>query len=145
MKRISMKKLLISLLSLALVATMVLFCSACKSEEANPDTSSVVSTVEVGEGATAFVLEVTDKEGVKACFNVKTDKTTVGEALLEEKLIAGEDSAYGLYVKTVNGVTCDFDTDGYYWAFYVDGEYATSGVDTTNIEQGKTYGLKAQK
>ncbi|MBR6572575.1 MAG: DUF4430 domain-containing protein [Clostridia bacterium] len=145
MKRISNKKFLSSLLSLALVATMVLFCSACKSEEAKLDTGSSVSATEVGQGATAFVLEVTDKQGVKTCFNVKTDKTTVGEALLEEKIIEGEQGAYGLYIKTVNGVTCDFDVDGYYWAFYVNGEYATSGVDTTNIEQGQTYGLKAQK
>ena len=43
-------------------------------------------------------------------------------------LIAGEDSDYGLYVKTVNGVTVDYDTDGKYWAFYVDGEYAATDV-----------------
>ena len=146
MKKISLRKILSFSLVLALAATMVLFSAACKSEKANPtDTSSVVSTLEVGEGETAFVLEVTDKQGTKTCFNVKTDKTTVGEALLEEEIIAGEQGAYGLYVKTVNGVTCDFDADGYYWAFYINGEYAMTGVDATNIEQGQTYELKAQK
>ena len=145
MKKISLRKILSFSLVLALVATMVLFSAACKSEEAKTDTNAVVSTVEVGEGGTSFVLEVTDKQGTKTCFNVKTDKTTVGEALLEEEIIAGEQGAYGLYIKTVNGVTCDFDADGYYWAFYVNGEYAMSGVDTTNIEPGQTYGLKAQK
>ncbi|MBQ9977051.1 MAG: DUF4430 domain-containing protein [Clostridia bacterium] len=145
MKKINFKKILSFSLALALVATMALFSAACKSEEAKTDTNAVVSTVEVGEGGTSFVLEVTDKQGVKTCFNVKTDKTTVGEALLEEEIIAGEQGAYGLYIKTVNGVTCDFDADGYYWAFYVNGEYAMTGVDSTNIEQGQTYGLTAQK
>lgn len=50
--------------------------------------------------------------------------TTVGKALLDQGVIAGEDSSYGLYVKTVNGTTLDYDTDGMYWAFYINGEYA---------------------
>jgi hypothetical protein len=59
-------------------------------------------------------------------------------------LISGEDSDYGLYVKTVNGVTLDFDTDGKYWAFYVNGEYAVSGVDTTEITEGGLYEFRAE-
>ncbi len=143
MKKISFKKILSLFAVLALVATMVLFSAACTGKEANPN--ETVSTVEVGEGATSFVLEVTDKQGTKTRFNVKTDKTTVGDALLEEGIITGEQGPYGLFINAVNGVACDFDADGYYWAFYVGGEYAMSGVDTTNIEQGQTYGLKAQK
>ena len=69
---------------------------------------------------------------------------TVGAALLSLGLIAGEDSEYGLYVKTVNGVTVDYDTDGKYWAFYVDGEYAATGVDSTDITAGATYTFKAE-
>ena len=67
-----------------------------------------------------------DAEGKETVFEVKTDKTTVGEALVEEGLIVGEESEYGLYVKTVNGITVDYGTDGKYWAFYVNDEYATS-------------------
>ena len=69
---------------------------------------------------------------------------TVGAALLSLGLIAGEDSDYGLYVKTVNGVTVDYDADGKYWAFYVDGEYAATGVDSTDITAGATYTFKAE-
>ena len=46
--------------------------------------------------------------------------------------------------KTVNGVTVDYDTDGKYWAFYVDGEYAATGVDSTDITAGATYTFKAE-
>ena len=35
--------------------------------------------------------------------------------------------------------------DQTYWAFYVDGEYAMSGVDTTIIEEGKAYAFKVEK
>ena len=69
----------------------------------------------------------------------------MGEALLELGIVAGDDTEYGLYVKTVNGVTLDYDTDGAYWAFYINGEYAMTGVDATNIEAGAIYALKAEK
>ena len=67
------------------------------------------------------------------------------EALLELELINGDEGQYGLYVKEVNGITADYDVDQTYWAFYVDGEYAMSSVDTTEIEDGKTYSFKVEK
>ena len=77
-------------------------------------------------------------------FEVHTDKATVGEALLELNFIAGDDSEYGLYVKTVNGITADYDKDGVYWAFYINGEYAQTGVDSTNIAEGDSYSFKVE-
>ena len=99
----------------------------------------------LGEGQTKFLFTVTNKDGTETNFEIHTDKELVGEALLELQLIDGEDGAYGLYVKTVNEITLDYDTDKMYWAFYVDGEYASSGVDTTKIEEGKTYAFKVEK
>ncbi|MDD5953930.1 MAG: DUF4430 domain-containing protein [Firmicutes bacterium] len=40
---------------------------------------------------------------------------------------------------TVNGITADWDTEKAYWAFYIDGEYAQTGVDATEITAGATY------
>lgn len=42
-------------------------------------------------------------------------------------------------------MTLDYDTDGAYWAFYINGEYAMTGVDATSIEAGASYTLKAEK
>ena len=67
------------------------------------------------------------------------------EALLAEGLIEGENGAYGLYVKKVNGIVADYDIDKTYWAFYINGEYAMSGVDTTEIVEGATYSFKVEK
>lgn len=99
----------------------------------------------VGEGAIQFTFEVVDGEGNTTLFTVNTDKATVGEALLDVNLIEGEDSEYGLYVKKVNGITADFDVDQTYWAFYVDGEYAMTGVDSTEVAAGSTYSFKVEK
>lgn len=98
-----------------------------------------------GGGATVFYFNVVDKDGAETKFEIHTDKTTVGEALLELGLIEGETGDYGLYVKKVNGITADYDVDGTYWAFYVGNEYGMTGVDLTEIEAGATYAFKVSK
>jgi hypothetical protein len=94
---------------------------------------------DIGEGQTVFLFEVRGADGNTIAWNVHTDEATVGAALIAVGVIEGEESAYGLYVKTVDGTTADYDTDQSYWAFHIDGEYAMSGVDATDIEPGKTY------
>lgn len=97
-----------------------------------------------GEGSKTVTVEV--KAGNDTItFTIKTDKTTVGAALMEYSLIEGEDGAYGLYVKKVNGILADYDIDQSHWAFYINGEYAMSGVDTTDIDQSATYKLEYTK
>lgn len=95
----------------------------------------------LGEGAHSFVLEIADAEGKTITATVNTDEETVGAALLKLNVIQGEDSEYGLYVKTVNGVTADYEKDQTYWSFYIDGEYAQTGVDMTAVNDGGTYKL----
>ena len=100
---------------------------------------------ELGEGNTEFTLTVTDTEGAESSFTIHTDKENVGDALTEIGIIAGEEGDYGLYVKTVNGVTADYDVDQTYWAFYINGEYASTGVDATPVTAGDTYSFKVEK
>lgn len=125
-------------------------CSTNEQSENNQPSTEVqnldAATEQVlGEGQTQFMFTVVDKDGNATNFEIHTDKETVGDALLEVELIAGEESEYGLFVKTVNGITADYDVDQTYWAFYVNDEYASSGVDTTAIEDGKTYSFKVEK
>lgn len=101
------------------------------------DVSSNV--VAVGEGETVFTFTVTFEDATMHIYEVSTDAATVGEALVEVGLIEGEDSEYGMFVNTVDGVTLDWDSDAAYWAFYIDGDMAMSGVDTTDIVEGSTY------
>lgn len=96
-------------------------------------------------GGTKFSVVVTDLDGNSKTFEYKSDKATVGEALLAEGLISGEVGEYGLYVDTVNGVKADWDADQTYWAFYIDGEYAMTSLDATEIVAGTTYSLVLTK
>ena len=100
---------------------------------------------ELGEGKMSFHFSVVDKEGNETKFVIHTDAETVGAALLEQGLIEGEEGDYGLYVKKVNGILADYDTDKTYWAFYINGEYAMSGVDKTPIAEGESYMFKVDK
>lgn len=99
----------------------------------------------LGEGAVQFTFTVVDADGNETTATVNTDAASLGEALLNLGVIAGEDGDYGLYVKTVNGQTLDYDKDGKYWALYVGDQYATTGVDSTEIEAGATYSFKAEE
>lgn len=147
MSKNSRKKLLSILLCIALIAAMALCTAGCGSKETPAATTAAAGAdgaTSVGEGQTAFRFTVVDADGKETAFDVHTDETTVGAALLALGLIDGDDSEYGLYVKTVNGLTVDYDKDGKYWAFYVDGEYAATGVDSTDITAGSTYTFKVE-
>ena len=138
------------LLSMILVVAMALGMMGCGKDATSQETTNVSQEVNdgvtvLGEGQVAFNFTVVDKEGNEAQFEIHTDKTIVGDALLEHELIAGDMGEFGLYVKIVNGITADYDVDQTYWAFYVDGEYAMSGVDTTEIVAGASYMFKVEK
>lgn len=144
-------KLLSCLLCIVLIAATALMATGCNDNKTNtkaPSTtvneSEIPSANVLGTGQTKFFFSVIDTEGKEKVFEIHTDKKNVGEALIELELISGEDSQYGLYVKTVDGITLDYDKDGKYWAFYIGDQYATSGVDTTEITAGSTYTFKAE-
>ena len=146
MQKTRFTKLLSLLLCTVLIAAMALTAAGCgKEEKPDADVVTIADGSVIGEGATEFALTVVDGEGKETKCTVKTDKTVVGEALQELNLIAGDMGDYGLYIKTVNGITADFDKDGTYWAFYIDGEYAMTGVDKTNITPGASYMFKVEK
>lgn len=98
----------------------------------------------VNTGSKEFTFIVVDRDANETEFNITSQKSTVGEALIDEKLIEGTDGEYGLYVTKVNGVEAIYEDDGTYWSFYINGEYAMTGVDTTEIEDGATYMFKVE-
>ncbi len=147
MQKTQIKKTLSVLVCAVLIAAVALFTSGCNSNtpETPPTTVAMQDATPVGEGATKFTFTVTKPDGTEASFLVSTDKAVVGEALQDAGLISGEEGPYGLYVKTVNGITVDYDTDGMYWAFYINGQMAPTGVDKTDITPDAVYSFKAEK
>ena len=164
MNRTTAIKWLSFVLCLALIAAIALTAMGCDQaknpETPEPNGDASVTTAEggaapetpdpnapivKGEGATVFYFNVVDKDGKETKFEIHTDKTVVGEALLELGLIEGDMGDYGLYVKKVNGITAVYEEDGTYWAFYVGNSYGMTGVDMTDIEPGATYAFKVSK
>ena len=141
-----MKKITALLLALLLAFTVILLPSCGDDDTATDpwDSATYKEDATVGEGTKTFTLEVCAYDKTIK-LTVKTDKATVGEALCALNLIEGEDGDYGLYVKKVNGILADYDEDQTYWAFYINGEYAVSGVDTTVAVSGATYKLSREK
>ena len=140
----NLKKTMAFLLAL----TLVLALCACAKTDPVPEgktTVGVKSGETLGTGNTTFSVEVTNAEGSKTTFAVKTDEKTVGAALQALNLISGEKGDYGLYVKEVTGITADYETDGSYWAFYIDGQYAATAVDLTDVQDGAVYGFAVEK
>lgn len=138
-----MKKFLAIILALVM-ALSLMACGSSPAQDPGKDgteTPVVTDGATLGEGAHSFTLEITDADGKTITATINTDEETVGAALLKLNIVQGEDSEYGLYVKTVNGVTADYDKDQTYWSFYIDGEYAQTGVDMTAITDGSTYKL----
>ena len=136
-------KLFASVLCMVLIVAMALSMTACTNNNGSDAADAGQEqglTVEM-----SFTFEVVDKDGNVETFDITTDKTTVGDALLEEGLIVGEVGQYGLYVTEVNGIVADYNVDRTYWAFYIDGAYAATGVDTTDIVDGATYSFKVEK
>lgn len=160
------RNLLVTLLLCLMLSLSIFGCSNEKSEDSKADTKTTeqadsktdstdkkdskedglwadadyTEDTELGEGNTTVKVEV-NVDNKSITFTIHTDETVLGDSLLAHSLIAGDDGEYGLYIKKVNGITADYDTDKAYWAFYKDGEYMNTGVDGTTIADGEHYEL----
>ena len=118
------KKLLAGVLALVLiVAALIGIYFATR-----PATSAADKTI------TATVVA----NGEEEAFTIHTDEEYLRGALESIDLIAGEESEYGLFVTTVNGITAD-DANQEWWCFTKGGESLNTGVDSTPIADGDAF------
>ena len=85
-----------------------------------------------------IIVVVVHKDESKKEFQINTSAETLRAACEEQKLIAGDESEYGLYVKTVDGETAD-DGAQEWWCLTKGGEMSMTGVDDTMIADGEQY------
>lgn len=154
-----MKKRILSLL-LAFALCLTLATSLCACTEKTLDTeptqlgtqaateavdplwkdATYLEDVTLGDGKTAIEVEV--QAGEKAItVTINTDAENLEDALTGVDLVQGDESEYGLYIKTVNGILADYDVDQSYWAINKDGEYLMSGAGETEVAAGDHYEL----
>lgn len=86
-------------------------------------------------GAKHIAVTVVHQNGQSKEFPIDTDQAYLRGALEEHKLASGDESEYGLFVKTVDGYTVD-DSKQEWWCFTKGGETVTTGVDATPIADG---------
>ena len=127
------------ILSLLLLSAMVFCLAACTpNEPANTDSDTGNGTVET---KISITVDVVGSDGNTTSFPIKTSASTLRGALEQENLVQGDEGAYGLYIKTVNGELADYNVNGAYWAVYIGDEMAMTGVDGIELVEGGLYKL----
>lgn len=85
-----------------------------------------------------ITLQVVHRDESVKDFEIATDKENLRQALEDEGLIKGEESEFGLFVKTVDGETAD-DSKQEWWCLTKGGETWNNGVDSTEIADGDAF------
>lgn len=121
-----------------LIAAAAVSLPSCRdgADQTEADTSIVEEMKEI-----TITIGVTAPDGTVSEHDVLTYSDTLEGALIDSGIVKGEIGPYGLYIKTVNGITADYDTDGAYWAILKDGEYLMTGAADTPIADGERYEL----
>ena len=92
-------------------------------------------------GSKLVTIQVTDDTGSSLTYEVQTDAEYLQQAMEEADglTFAYTEGAYGASVHTVNGLRADYELDGAYWGFFVNGEYCSYGITQQPVEDGDTF------
>lgn len=92
-------------------------------------------------GAKEITIEVINSADESTVYELNTDAEYLRQAMDEAEGLTydGTESEYGLMVSTVNGEVADYNVDGSYWSFYVNGEYCNYGIDTQPVVDGDAF------
>lgn len=150
------------ILALMMALTAMLSLAACTQNE-SPDTSAASQSssdsgeesalwanatykenTTLGEGERSITVKV-EADGKSVTFTVKTNSDNLGQAIMDCGLVEGEMGQYGLYIKKVNGIVADYDTDKHYWAISKGGVDLMTGADGEKISGGESYELVRKK
>lgn len=118
------RKILALLLAVMMIALSCLFV-ACGEKE-------------VEKKYSITVIVVNDKAEEKT-FNIKTDRENLADALLDEKLVSGSDSEWGLMIDTVDGLKADFAANKSWWALYDGDKMSEVGASSLQLKDGGVY------
>lgn len=95
---------------------------------------------EAVEGGKTISVAVIHGDESRKDFSITTQAETLRGALEQEELIEGDESEYGLFIKTVDGETAD-ETLQQWWCITKGGQMLETGADSTMIADGESYEL----
>lgn len=133
-----MKKRILCLFTALIMCLSLCACGGNEAKSSLWDDALYTENTQIGNGEKTLTVDVVAEEKT-VTVTVNTDKDTLGEALMECKLIAGDQGPYGLYVKFVNGIEADYDKTQTYWGVTKNGESVMTGVDLEKITDGDKY------
>jgi hypothetical protein len=90
-------------------------------------------------GDKTITVEIVHSDKTVKTVEITTNAEFLRQALEEKKLVQGTESAYGLFINTVDGETADWDNQQQYWCLTKNGEYLNDGVDTIVIKDGDKF------
>ena len=125
-----MKKIVALLLAVVLAVSLCACTAAGQPKETTGGAEKIqFSVIVVHQDATEQIFLFEAEEGAK-----------LGAILEEDGLIDSEGADQGMF-HTVDGEKADWNKNQSYWAFYVDNEYAMTGIYDTPVENGQNYKL----
>ena len=127
----------VSIVAVTVVAVAMIFFFAPKGafSEKNIATENATAVEK------AITIEVVDSSKKSVVYDVTTEAEFLRGAMDDTEGLeySGDESQYGIMVKTVNGELADYDKNGAYWSFTVNGEYSNHGIDTQPINDGDEF------
>ena len=101
----------------------------------------LVTRPEAVAGGKEITVTVVHSDGTEKVFSYSTDAEYLGEVIVSEGLVNGEEGPYGLYFDTVDGETASWEENQSYWSILIGEEYATTGADGVVLTDGGAYSV----
>ncbi len=94
-------------------------------------------------GAKTVTLQVTDDIGNTVEYVVHTDAEYLQQVMDEADGLTyhGEENTYGIMIDTINGLVADYNENGAYWGFFVNGEYCNYGITEQPVADGDVFAI----
>ncbi len=134
-----MKTKIISMILLLILCFSISGCNAETNADLWQDAIYTRDT-SLGSGRKTFTLEVVAGDR-SVTFTINTDKENLQDALLDERLVEGDNGQFGLYIKKVNGITADYGVNGAFWSLCMDNTPLETGVAGVKVQGGEKYQL----
>ena len=126
-----MRKIFKNLVAVMMVAMLALALFGCGGKAAETDADAGPATV-------AFDVVINGE--VTQTHVGETEADNLGDFLRESGAVEGEDTEYGMFITTVDGVKAD-DSQGQWWCVTKGGQTVQTGVDSTPIADGDKFEL----
>lgn len=95
--------------------------------------SSVPKTT---DGAKSITITVSYQDGKTEDYSIKTDAKYLEGAMKDSKLTYKETDGMVLWI---NNVRADYNLDGAYWCFYLNGEMCNFGIKEQPVNDGDKF------